>query len=111
RRRLVEEDQRRPVQQHTCDGQLLLHTATPHADALFAPVVKADVSQQLPDARLALGGGETPDTSIKVEVVFSGQPLVEATEFEQGAGALPDGASLRARIEAENLRLTGGRLQ
>ena len=59
---------------------------------------------------MPVGGGQMPDTPIKVEVVESGQALIEAVELQQRARMLANLLALLARVETEGARgleLTG----
>ena len=76
-RRLVEEDDRRVVQQPARDVEPLAHAARVALDALLLAAREADELEQLGDPRLLLARRDGVELGEVAQVVEAGEPLVE----------------------------------
>ncbi len=108
--RFIQEDQGRAVKHGAGQGQLLLHALTPFAGLFFASIPHTHVSEELLYAGTAIGGWDSPDSAVELEVVLGAQLFIDARVLEQCAGAGPDFIRLGPGIEAQHLGPAVGRL-
>ena len=103
-RRLVEEDDRRVVQQAAGDVQALLHPARVALDALVLAPLEADELEQLLDPRPDPLARHAVELREVAQVVEAGEPLVDAAvAAEDVADPLPHLARVLDDVVAEHV--------
>ena len=101
---LVEEDDRRIVEQGPGDRELLLHALAERAGDVVAPLPEREQAQVAFDALGAGGGVEVVQATEELEVVARRQLVVEARRLGQDADPRPDSVRLLADVEALDRR-------
>ena len=109
RRRLVEDQQCRVVDQRVGEAQALAHAARQRLDVRLALVGQPDDLEQLADHRRSAVGGDAVAAGEEVEVLPHAQVVVDAVEVGHVADAAPDLDRVGGHRDAGDVRLARGR--
>ena len=102
RRRLVEEEDARTVQQREREVQAPLHAAGVPADLAPRGVAQPDAVEQRLAARAALGLREPVQPALEVDVLPAGEEVVERGLLERRADRAADLRAVRRDVEARD---------
>ena len=99
-RRLVEEQDARPVQEGAHDEQAPLHAARESPNAIVDDIRELDVAQELLDARAPLCPRHVMQARMKLQVLPDREVLVEVDVLRHDADQGLDAPCIMARVEA-----------